>query len=50
MSVQGTFNIGIKGAGWIARAHLGFLQETGRANITWIAARIPKKLYKNTWR
>jgi len=46
MSNQKSYNIGAIGAGWIARAHMGFLQETGRANITWIAARNPENLEK----
>jgi predicted dehydrogenase len=46
MSILKSYNIGIIGAGWIAKAHMGFLQETGRANITWIAARNPENLEK----
>lgn len=46
MSDQKKYNIGVIGAGWIAKAHMGFLQETGRANITWIAARNPENLEK----
>ena len=46
MSDQKKYNIGVIGAGWIAKAHMGFLQETGRANITWIAARNPVNLEK----
>jgi len=44
MTNQKSYNIGVIGAGWIARAHIGFLQETGRAHITWIAARNPDNL------
>ncbi|MDF1574060.1 MAG: Gfo/Idh/MocA family oxidoreductase [Bacteroidales bacterium] len=39
-----SYHIGVIGAGWIARAHMGFLQESGRAGITWIAARNPENL------
>lgn len=46
MSDQIKYNIGVIGAGWIAKAHMGFLQETGRANISWIAARNPENLEK----
>jgi len=46
MSILKSYNIGIIGAGWIAKAHMGFLQETGRANITWIVARNPENLEK----
>jgi len=46
MSNLKSYNIGVIGAGWIAKAHMGFLQETGRANITWIAARNPDNLEK----
>ena len=46
MSDQKKYNIGVIGAGWIAKAHMDFLQETGRANITWIAARNPENLEK----
>ena len=46
MSILKSYNIGVIGAGWIAKAHMGFLQETGRANITWIAARNPENLEK----
>ena len=47
MSILKSYNIGVIGAGWIAKAHMGFLQKTGRANITWIAARNPENLQKN---
>jgi len=46
MNTQKIYNIGVIGAGWIAKAHMGFLQETGRASITWIAARNPENLEK----
>jgi len=46
MSHQKKYNIGVIGAGWIAKAHMAFLQETGRAHITWIAARNPENLEK----
>jgi len=46
MNIQKSYNIGVIGAGWIAKAHMGFLRETGRANITWIAARNPENLEK----
>jgi len=46
MIILKSYNIGVIGAGWIAKAHMGFLQETGRANITWIAARNPENLEK----
>ena len=46
MSILKSYNIGVIGAGWIAKAHMGFLRETGRANITWIAARNPENLEK----
>jgi len=46
MSIQKRYNIGVIGTGWIAKAHMGFLQKTGRADITWIAARNPENLEK----
>jgi predicted dehydrogenase len=46
MNNQKSYNIGVIGAGWIARAHMGFLKETGRARIKWIAARNPENLEK----
>jgi len=46
MSDQKRYNIGVIGAGWIAKAHMGFLQDTGQANISWIAARNPENLEK----
>jgi predicted dehydrogenase len=44
MDVPKKYNIGVIGAGWIAKAHMGFLQQTGRAHISWIAARNPGNL------
>ncbi len=44
MKDQNSYNIGVIGAGWIAKAHMGFLQQTGRADITWLAARNPENL------
>jgi len=41
-----SYNVGVIGAGWIAKAHMGFLQKTGRAWISWIAARNPGNLEK----
>lgn len=41
-----TYNIGVIGAGMIARVHLENLQKTGRVKITWIAARNPVNLEK----
>jgi predicted dehydrogenase len=38
------YQVGVIGAGWIARAHMRNLQNTGRANIRWIAARNPENL------
>jgi predicted dehydrogenase len=46
MSIPERYNIGVIGAGWIAKAHMGFLKETGRATISWIAARNPERLEK----
>lgn len=46
MSIPERYNIGVIGAGWIARAHMGFLSDTGRARISWIAARNPENLEK----
>jgi predicted dehydrogenase len=46
MSIPERYNIGVIGAGWIAKAHMGFLKETGRAHISWIAARNPVNLEK----
>jgi predicted dehydrogenase len=44
MSNQNRYNFGVIGTGWIARAHMGFLRETGRADIAWISARNPENL------
>lgn len=44
MSIPERYNIGVIGAGWIAKAHMGFLKDTGRARISWIAARNPENL------
>ena len=44
MSSQKKYNIGVIGAGWIAKTHMEFLLETGRTDITWIAARTPDNL------
>lgn len=41
-----TYNVGVVGAGMIAKTHMGNLQLTGRANIAWIAARNPDNLEK----
>ena len=50
MSILKSYNIGVIGAGWIAKAHMGFLRETGRANITWIyGTRGGIKLAYCTW-
>ncbi len=38
------YQVGVIGAGWIAKAHMRNLQNTGRANIRWIAARNPENL------
>ena len=46
MSNQKRYKIGVIGAGWIAKAHMEFLRKTGRAEITWIAARNPDNLEK----
>jgi predicted dehydrogenase len=39
-----SYNLGIIGAGMIARQHLEHLRKTGRANVTWIAAINPENL------
>ncbi len=44
MSNKKIYNIGVIGAGMIARIHMASLQKTGRANITWLAARNPENL------
>ncbi|MDX2430015.1 MAG: Gfo/Idh/MocA family oxidoreductase [Bacteroides sp.] len=46
MSEAKIYNIGIIGAGMIARVHMASLQKTGRAKIIWIAARNPENLEK----
>jgi len=38
------YNVGVIGAGMIAKTHMGNLKRTGRAKITWIAARNPENL------
>ncbi len=38
------YNIGVVGAGMIARQHLDHIRNTGRANVTWIAALRPGNL------
>jgi len=38
------YQVGVIGAGWIAQAHMRNLQQTGRAEIRWIAARNPENL------
>jgi predicted dehydrogenase len=40
------YQVGVIGAGWIAKAHMGNLQQTGRADICWIAALNPENLEK----
>ena len=40
------YQVGVIGAGWMAKAHMGNLQKTGRAQIRWIAARNPENLEK----
>ncbi|MFO7668682.1 MAG: Gfo/Idh/MocA family oxidoreductase [Bacteroidales bacterium] len=44
MNQKRTYNIGVIGAGMIARVHLRNLQRTGRTHISWIAARNPDNL------
>ncbi len=46
MSAERIYNVGVIGAGMIAKTHMGNLQKTGRAKITWIAARNPENLEK----
>jgi len=46
MNQKGHYKIGLIGAGMIARVHLENLQKTGRADITWIAARNADNLEK----
>jgi predicted dehydrogenase len=38
------YNVGVVGAGMIARTHMDNLKKTGRARIGWIAARNPENL------
>jgi predicted dehydrogenase len=38
------YQVGVIGAGWMARAHMKNLQKTERASIRWIAARNPENL------
>ena len=40
------YRVGVIGAGMIAKTHMGNLVKTGRADITWIAARNPDNLEK----
>jgi len=40
------YKVGVIGAGWMAKAHMENLQQTGRAEIRWIAARNPENLEK----
>jgi predicted dehydrogenase len=44
MNETKVYNIGVIGAGMIATTHMGNLERTGRAKITWIAARNPENL------
>lgn len=46
MKEPGIYSVGVIGAGMIAKAHMDNLQKTGRARITWIAARNPDNLEK----
>ena len=46
MSEKRTYNIGVIGAGMIAKVHMASLQKTGRARISWLAARNPENLEK----
>lgn len=46
MSQKKIYNVGVIGAGMIARTHMGNLERTGRARVTWIAARNPGNLEK----
>ncbi len=38
------YNIGVVGAGMIARQHLEHIRNTGRAHVSWIAALRPENL------
>lgn len=40
------YQVGVIGAGWMAKAHMSNLQKTGRVDICWIAARNPENLEK----
>ncbi len=40
------YNVGLIGAGMIARQHLAHMQKTGRADVSWIAAINPDNLEK----
>lgn len=40
------YQVGVIGAGWMAKAHMSNLLKTGRADIRWIAARNPENLEK----
>jgi predicted dehydrogenase len=46
MSSKKVYNVGVIGAGMIAKTHMGNLQKTGRVNLKWIAARNPENLEK----
>lgn len=41
-----SYQLGVIGAGWIAKAHMSNLQLAGRADIRWIAARNQENLEK----
>lgn len=41
-----TYNFGLLGAGMIAQHHIQSLQKSGRANVTWVAARRPEAVEK----
>jgi len=40
------YQVGVIGAGWMAKAHMRNLQQTGRSDIRWVAARNPENLEK----
>jgi len=46
MNSEKIYQVGVIGAGWIAKTHIRNLQLTGRAHIRWIAARNPENLEK----
>ncbi len=46
MSEKKIYKVGVIGAGMIAKTHMGNLQKTERAKISWIAARDPENLEK----